>query len=98
MAPPEDNQTRAFASSKAWETWLARNHAKSPGLWLQIYKKGSGQRSDTTTRCPCWARRMASVLPTGPQPTMATSASNRSVVTAIGQRATRWWPHALMRS
>jgi uncharacterized protein YdeI (YjbR/CyaY-like superfamily) len=47
MAPPEDNQTRAFASSKAWETWLARNHAKSPGIWLQIYKKGSGQRSVT---------------------------------------------------
>ena len=47
MAPPEENQTRAFASSKAWETWLARNHAKAPGIWLQIYKKGSGQRSVT---------------------------------------------------
>ena len=47
MAPPGENQTRAFASSKAWETWLARNHAKTPGLWLQIYKKGSGQRSVT---------------------------------------------------
>jgi uncharacterized protein YdeI (YjbR/CyaY-like superfamily) len=44
---PEENQTRAFASSRAWETWLARNHAKSPGIWLQIYKKGSGQRSVT---------------------------------------------------
>jgi uncharacterized protein YdeI (YjbR/CyaY-like superfamily) len=39
--------TLAFASPKAWETWLARNHAKSAGIWLRIFKKGSGQRSVT---------------------------------------------------
>ncbi len=37
----------AFASPKAWDAWLARNHAKSPGIWLHIFKKGSGQRSVT---------------------------------------------------
>ena len=47
MAAGEENPTLAFASPKAWETWLARNHAKSPGIWLRIYKKGSGQRSVT---------------------------------------------------
>jgi uncharacterized protein YdeI (YjbR/CyaY-like superfamily) len=47
MAPRKDDPTLAFASPKAWETWLARNAAKSPGIWLRIYKKGSGQRSVT---------------------------------------------------
>ena len=47
MAPREENPTLAFASPKAWDTWLARNHAKSSGIWLRIYKKGSGQRSVT---------------------------------------------------
>jgi uncharacterized protein YdeI (YjbR/CyaY-like superfamily) len=31
-----------FASANAWERWLRSNHAKSPGLWLKIAKKGSG--------------------------------------------------------
>jgi len=31
-----------FASVKAWDTWLAKHHASSPGLWLKIAKKGSG--------------------------------------------------------
>lgn len=30
-----------FASAAAWERWLARNHAKSPGVWLEIAKKGA---------------------------------------------------------
>jgi hypothetical protein len=42
MAPRDETPTLAFASPKAWETWLARNHAKSSGIWLQIYKKGLG--------------------------------------------------------
>ena len=47
MAPRTENPILAFASPKAWDTWLARNHAKSAGIWLRIYKKGSGQRSVT---------------------------------------------------
>ena len=39
--------TLAFASPKAWEAWLARNHAKSSCVWLRIFKKGSGERSVT---------------------------------------------------
>jgi uncharacterized protein YdeI (YjbR/CyaY-like superfamily) len=29
-------------SSVAWGKWLAKNHRKSPGAWLRIYKKDSG--------------------------------------------------------
>jgi uncharacterized protein YdeI (YjbR/CyaY-like superfamily) len=47
MAPPTPLATRAFVSPKSWETWLARNFAKSPGVWLRIYKKGSGRPSVT---------------------------------------------------
>jgi uncharacterized protein YdeI (YjbR/CyaY-like superfamily) len=46
-AGTQDIPTLAFASPKAWEAWLARNHAKSAGIWLRIFKKGSGQRSVT---------------------------------------------------
>jgi uncharacterized protein YdeI (YjbR/CyaY-like superfamily) len=37
-----DLPVEEFASAKAWERWLARNHATSPGLWLKIAKKGTG--------------------------------------------------------
>jgi uncharacterized protein YdeI (YjbR/CyaY-like superfamily) len=40
-----DLPVEEFATAKAWERWLARNHARSPGLWLKIAKKGT----DTTT-------------------------------------------------
>ncbi len=35
----------SFKTAKAWETWLARNHAKSSGVWLRIAKKDSGMKS-----------------------------------------------------
>ncbi|HWS00069.1 MAG TPA: YdeI/OmpD-associated family protein [Prolixibacteraceae bacterium] len=31
-----------FSSQEEWEKWLEANHAISDGIWLQIYKKGSG--------------------------------------------------------
>ncbi len=34
-----------FATRKAWAAWLAKNHAKSAGVWLRIAKKGSGAGS-----------------------------------------------------
>src|SRR4051794_10385600 len=42
MSPERDEPILAFASRAEWETWLARQHATSRGLWLQIAKKGSG--------------------------------------------------------
>jgi uncharacterized protein YdeI (YjbR/CyaY-like superfamily) len=37
-----DLPVEEFTSAKAWERWLARNHATSAGLWLKIAKKGTG--------------------------------------------------------
>lgn len=40
-----DYPTQAFASSSAWELWLAENHATSNGIWMRMFKKGSGEPS-----------------------------------------------------
>jgi uncharacterized protein YdeI (YjbR/CyaY-like superfamily) len=37
-----DLPVEEFASAKAWERWLSRNHTTSDGLWLKIAKKGTG--------------------------------------------------------
>ncbi len=34
-----------FKSPKEFEKWLGRNHAKSNGIWIRFFKKGSGIRS-----------------------------------------------------
>ena len=36
-----------FKTAKAFETWLLKNHQKSTGLWLKIFKKDSGKRTIT---------------------------------------------------
>lgn len=38
---------KPFASAAEWREWLAKNHAKSNGIWLRIYKKGSGKKTVT---------------------------------------------------
>ena len=35
----------SFRSAKAWESWLAANHASSTGIWLRIAKKDTGLAS-----------------------------------------------------
>jgi uncharacterized protein YdeI (YjbR/CyaY-like superfamily) len=37
--------TRTFKTPNAWRAWLAKNHAKSGGIWLRIFKKGSGKET-----------------------------------------------------
>lgn len=32
---------RSFASAAAFATWLGKNHARSPGLWLRFFKKAA---------------------------------------------------------
>jgi len=34
---------RSFATPAEWDAWLAENHARSNGVWLRIFKKGSGR-------------------------------------------------------
>ena len=36
-----------FESAKAWDSWIAKNHSGSDGVWLQIFKKDSGKRTVT---------------------------------------------------
>lgn len=42
---PLDKPVVTFASQRAWEAWLKRHHATSPGVWLKIAKKASGRAS-----------------------------------------------------
>ncbi|HEY9724481.1 MAG TPA: YdeI/OmpD-associated family protein [Oscillatoriaceae cyanobacterium] len=37
----------AFASSDVWRDWLHDHHATSKGIWLRIFKAGSGQLTVT---------------------------------------------------
>ncbi|MFO7526551.1 MAG: YdeI/OmpD-associated family protein [Ignavibacteriaceae bacterium] len=34
-----------FQTQNKWRAWLNRNHNKSNGVWLQLYKKNSGVKS-----------------------------------------------------
>jgi uncharacterized protein YdeI (YjbR/CyaY-like superfamily) len=45
MATPTDLPLLLVESLPAWEEWLAQNGADSPGVWLQIAKKGQGVTS-----------------------------------------------------
>jgi uncharacterized protein YdeI (YjbR/CyaY-like superfamily) len=36
-----------FKTQEEWEKWLAKNHDKVDGVWLQFYKKASGVESLT---------------------------------------------------
>ena len=39
-AAPRETPTLAFASAKAFATWLGKNHDRSTGIWLKLAKKG----------------------------------------------------------
>jgi uncharacterized protein YdeI (YjbR/CyaY-like superfamily) len=40
-----DLPIKTFKSADAFEKWLAKNHSKSPGIWLRFFKKDSGVKS-----------------------------------------------------
>ncbi len=42
---PAELPVRLFKDRAAWEAWLARQHAKSAGLWLRIAKAASNVKS-----------------------------------------------------
>jgi uncharacterized protein YdeI (YjbR/CyaY-like superfamily) len=41
----DDLPVISFTSLDDWEAWLEKNHAGCSGIWLRIYKKGSGVKS-----------------------------------------------------
>lgn len=47
MTVKNDLQIIAFKSPIEWERWLAKNHARSKGVWLRFFKKDSGVVSTT---------------------------------------------------
>ena len=60
IARPAELPVRAFRDQKTWAAWLAKNYAKSPGLWIRVAKKDSGVASVTypeaieTALCHGW--------------------------------------------
>ena len=40
-----DLKIKSFKSADAFEKWLAKNHSKSPAIWLKFFKKNSGIKS-----------------------------------------------------
>ena len=42
MPAKKELPVKRFASPAAWEAWLREHHETSPGLWLELAKKGSG--------------------------------------------------------
>ncbi|MCI0406292.1 MAG: YdeI/OmpD-associated family protein [candidate division Zixibacteria bacterium] len=47
MAVKNSLKIHAFKTAKDWKKWLEKNHAKSMGIWLRFFKKGSGVPSVT---------------------------------------------------
>jgi uncharacterized protein YdeI (YjbR/CyaY-like superfamily) len=40
-----DIPIRAFKDAKAWDSWLAKNHTATDGIWVRMAKKSSGEKS-----------------------------------------------------
>jgi uncharacterized protein YdeI (YjbR/CyaY-like superfamily) len=55
---PDPERIKMFRTPAAFESWLRRNHAREPEVWLRIYKKGSGVPSITIAEALdvvlCW--------------------------------------------
>ena len=47
MNEPKEQPTRAFTTRQKWREWLERNHSKSTGIFLRIFKKDSGKKTVT---------------------------------------------------
>ena len=54
----DDVEVIAFPDAAAWEAWLAANHERAAGVWLNMAKKGSGIPSVTADEVVdiglCW--------------------------------------------
>jgi len=42
MTTSPEPEVISFATSSEWSEWLAQNHTLQHGIWLRMYKKGSG--------------------------------------------------------
>jgi uncharacterized protein YdeI (YjbR/CyaY-like superfamily) len=46
-AKKKELAVKRFRTPAAWEAWLGKQHEKSPGVWLEFAKKGSGLVTQT---------------------------------------------------
>jgi uncharacterized protein YdeI (YjbR/CyaY-like superfamily) len=55
---PADREPLDFASAAQWRRWLERNHARSDGEWVYMYKKGAAKKglryTDALDEALCW--------------------------------------------
>ncbi|MFO7649977.1 MAG: YdeI/OmpD-associated family protein [bacterium] len=55
---PADREPLDFASAAQWRRWLERNHARSDGEWVYMYKKGAAKKGlrypDALDEALCW--------------------------------------------
>lgn len=55
---PDPDRIKTFRTEAAFESWLRRNHAREPEVWVRIYKKHSGIPSITPAQALdvvlCW--------------------------------------------
>ena len=42
-----DRTTKSFTTRQKWREWLEKNHSKSGGIWLRIFKKDSAKKTVT---------------------------------------------------
>ncbi|MGB7069583.1 MAG: YdeI/OmpD-associated family protein [Pyrinomonadaceae bacterium] len=47
MSTNKPSPIKPFATQNKWREWLEKNHTSSDGVWLKIYKKGSGKKTVT---------------------------------------------------
>jgi len=45
MALKKVTPVKSFTGPRMWQSWLAKNHASSEGVWLRFFKKESGRKS-----------------------------------------------------
>ncbi len=44
---PPDSEIISFTTPAKFRSWLTKNQSKADGLWLRLFKKGSGEKSIT---------------------------------------------------
>jgi uncharacterized protein YdeI (YjbR/CyaY-like superfamily) len=44
------DETLEFESDSQWEKWLEKNHTKSKGIWIRLFKKDSGIQTVTISQ------------------------------------------------
>lgn len=45
MSEAKPLPVKTFSSTEKWNSWLSKNHSASEGIWVRMYKKGTGKKS-----------------------------------------------------